>query len=290
MKAYKFFFLLFLSSSFPSLALAQVLLEKEDMTNSSFKIEDFLPDEKSWSLSSGISILNNSGDGSQPRYYVNQISPGQYIVDRTSLSYKKESNGISGYASIMYGITSQFSLSTTLSGQWLNTRYSMEHENKRQETQFRFNGTGIGGSYRFYSLSDFTVFFGGVNVKEGDVSSYAIGSSLSWIYDPLVLNFSLGYLDGISKEHFYNNYSVYTTSGKVIFAITPEVNLNWGVSKDLINSKSHYTGNKEWTSNTSLIMGTSINLMADFVADINVKGGVGNNKNSVISLGLTYKM
>lgn len=37
-------------------------------------------------------------------------------------------------------------------------------------------------------------------------------------------------------------------------------------------------------------MGTTINLMSDFVSDINIIGEVGNNKNSVISLGLTYKM
>ncbi|MEQ1962827.1 hypothetical protein ABLB69_06560 [Xenorhabdus khoisanae] len=276
------------------------MLEKEGVKNTLpikdankkllFKIEDFFPDKRSWSFSSGVSILNNSSDGSQPRYYINQISPGQYIVDRTSLSYKKESNGISGYMSIMYGITSQFSLSTTLKGQWLNTRHSIEYEDKKQKTQFRFNGTGIGGSYKIYRFSDLTVFFGGVNIKEGDLSSYSVGSSFSWVYDPLVLNFSLAYLDGISKENFDNDHSIYTASGRVIFAITPEVNLNWGVSKDFVKSSSHYTGSKEWTSNTSLFMGTTINLMEDLVADINVKGGVGNNNHSVISLGLTYKM
>lgn len=53
------------------------------------KIEDFLPDQKKWSISSGINILNSSNDGSHPGVYINQMAPGQYVLDRTSFAYKK---------------------------------------------------------------------------------------------------------------------------------------------------------------------------------------------------------
>lgn len=113
---------------------------------------------------------------------------------------------------------------------------------------------------------------------------------MNWIYDPLVLSFSLGYLDGISRERFSNKYTAYTTSGKVTFAINPEINLNWGFSKDFIKSNNNYTYNREWGSNTSLLLGSAINIKEDLVGVIGVKGGVGNNKSSVISLGLSYKL
>lgn len=132
--------------------------------------------------------------------------------------------------------------------------------------------------------------FSGANFKHGSLQSYVLGSSLSWIYDPLVLNLSLGYLDGISKERFTNDYKVYTMSGKVVFAINPEVNLNWGFSKDAINAYSYISSQKEWSSKTSLLAGTTVNLAENAIASVGVKGGAGNNKGSVISLGLNYRM
>lgn len=254
------------------------------------KIEDFLPEQKKWSISSGVSILNSSNDGGHPGVYINQIAPGQYILDRTSLSYKKEMNGVSGYFSGIYGITDQLSLSTTLNGQWINDKFSSENNESSSKNEYKFNGVGVGSSYQFYRLSDFTLIFGGVTIKNGNISSYAIGSSLNWIYDPLVLNLSFGFLDGISKEKFSNNYNAYTTSGKIIFAVSPEVNLNWGFSKDFIYSKNHYVNSNEWSSTTSLLVGTSVNLMKDLIGVINVKGGVGDNKSSVISVGFSYKI
>ncbi|WP_241488307.1 hypothetical protein [Winslowiella iniecta] len=262
----------------------------KESPKSILKIEDFLPERKSWSFGAGVNILNNSNEGSQPGYYINQISPGQYIIDRTNLAYKKETNGLSGYLSGMYGLTSQLSLSATLNGQWVNTKYSTENNTSSNKSEYKFNGIGFGASYQLYRLSDFTVLFGGVNAKDGTVNSYVLGTSLNWIYDPLVLNFSLGYLDGISREKFSNDYTAYTTSGKVIFAVNPEINLSWGFSKDFINANNYYLNKKEWTSTTSVLAGMSVNLMEDLAGNINLKGGVGNNKSSVISLGLSYKL
>lgn len=254
------------------------------------KIEDFLPDKKSWSFSSGVNILNSGGEGNYPAVYISQIAPGQYIVDRTTRSYEKENNGVSGYLSGMYGITDRISLAATLNGQWLNTRYYNSDNTHSKKDNLKFNGLGVGLSYQLYSLSDFTVLYGGLNINEGEVKSFVIGSSFNWIYDPLVLNLSPGYLDGISKEKFSNDYVAYVTTAKVIFAINPEVNLSWGFSKDFTNSYSQYGNKKRWRSTTSLLAGTSINLLEDLTGSINVKGGVGNNKNSVISLGINYKM
>ncbi|WP_240153293.1 hypothetical protein [Erwinia amylovora] len=147
----------------------------------------------------------------------------------------------------------------------------------------------MGGSYQFYRLSDYSVFYGGLNVKNDDINSYVFGSSFNWIYDPLVLSLSLGYLDGISKEKFSTGYSAYTASGNITFSVTPEVNINWGVSKDLIFAKDTYTNKNEWTSNMSLLMGTSINLVQDLVGNVSINGG-GNNKITILSLSLNYKV
>ncbi|HHQ4306814.1 TPA: hypothetical protein ACSP7Y_002826 [Serratia fonticola] len=254
------------------------------------KIDDFLPKKKSWSFGSGVNIINDSSDGAYPGVYINQISPGQYVIDRTSLLYKRERNGMSGYFSGMYGLTRQLSLSATANGQWVNTKFSLENNGSSTKNEYRFNGVGIGVSYQFYRLSDYTVLFSGANFKYGSLQSYVLGSSLSWIYDPLVLNLSLGYLDGISKERFANDYKAYTMSGKVVFAINPEVNLNWGFSKDVINSYGYISSQKEWGSKTSLLAGTTVNLAENTIGSVGVKGGVGNNKSSVISIGLNYRM
>lgn len=254
------------------------------------KIDDFLPARKKWSFGTGLNIINDSSDGGYSGSYINQISPGQYVIDRTSLSYRKEKNGVSGYFSGMYGLTRQLSLSVTANGQWVNTNFSLENNSNVTKNEYKFNGVGIGVSYQFYRLSDHTVFFAGGNVNGGTIQSYVLGSALNWIYDPLVLNLSVGYLDGISKERFANDYKAYTVSGKVVFAVNPEVNLNWGFSKDFINSYSYIAHHKEWNSKASLLVGTTVNLIEDTIGSVNFKGGVGNNKGSVISIGLNYKM
>lgn len=254
------------------------------------KIEDFLPAQKKWSINTGVNILNNSIDGSHSGVYINEIGPGRYVFDRTSFSYDRESNGVSGYFSGAYGITDNISLSTTLNGQWVNVNFSTENGTNTSKNEYKFNGLGVGVSYQMYKISDFTVLFGGVNLKNGSVNSYSLGTSLNWIYDPVVLAFSLGVLDGISKEKFSSNYKVYTGSGKAIFAVNPEVNLNWGFSKDFVHSKGRYVNKNEWHSTTSMLIGCSINLMDNLTSTVNAKGGVGNNKNSVISLGLSYKI
>ncbi|MEB7883905.1 hypothetical protein [Serratia fonticola] len=257
---------------------------------SMLKIEDFFPAKKKWSISAGANILNSSDKGTSPAYYINQISPGNFTIDRTSLSYKKENNGVSGYTTVMYGLTNQLSLAATLNGQWMNTRYVTENGSSVTSNKYSFNGVGLGGSYQFYRLSDYTVFYGGLNIKNGDINSYVIGSSMNWIYDPLVLSFSLGYLDGISKERFSTGYRAYTTTGNIVFAVNPEVNVNWGVSKDYIYADEPYAKKKEITANTSLLLGTSINLMPNIIGNINVKGGVGGNNNSTLSFSATYKI
>ncbi|WP_338559843.1 hypothetical protein [Erwinia sp. E_sp_B04_7] len=254
------------------------------------KIEDFLPDKKNWSFSSGINIINSNGTGDYPVVYITQVAPGQYVVDQTTKSYDKENNGLSGFLSGMYGITNRVSLAISLNGQWLNTQYQSSDNVYSKKDEFRFNGAGFGLSYQSYILSDFTIFYGGVNINKGEVKSYVLGSSFNWIYDPLVLNISLGSLDGISKEKFSNDYVAYITTGRVIFAVNPEVNLSWGVSKDFINSYGQYGNQKQWRSTSSLLAGTTINLLEDLTGSVNVKGGVGGNKNSVISLGINYKM
>lgn len=261
----------------------------ENSQKSILKIEDFFPAKQKWTVSTGLNILNSNDKGSTPAYYINQISPGNFTVDRTSLAYKKENNGVSAYSTLMYGLTDTISLSTTLNAQWLSTRYTTDNGKSSSKNKTQFNGIGLGGSYQLYQFSDYTVLYGGINTKNNSVKSYILGSSFNWIYDPLVLSLSLGYLDDVSKEKFSTGYNAYTTSGVITFAINPEVNLNWGVTRDYIIADDIYTKGKETISNTSLTLGTSINLMASLLGSFNVKGGVGGNNNSTLSFNLTYK-
>lgn len=287
---YRFNYLLCLIVLSPATILAETKPSSSDPPKSILKIEDFLPERQKWTVSSGVNILNSSSEGSQPGYHINQISPGQYILDRTNVPYRKENNGASAYLSGMYGVTSQLSLSATLNGQWINTKYSTQNNSSSSQSESKFNGLGVGLSYQLYRLSDYTVFFGGVNAKDGSVGSYVLGASLNWIYDPLVLSFSMGYLDGISKERFSNDFTACTATGKVIFAVNPEVSLNWGLSKDFINARTAYGNDNEWSSNTSILVGVSVNLMKDLAGNISHKGGIGGNKSSVISVGVSYKI
>lgn len=254
------------------------------------KIEDFLPAKERWTLSSGINILNKSNENGRSGYYINEVGPGQYVIDRTYLSARRETNGVSANLSVMYGITDALSFSTTLNGQWLNTKLSIEDRTSLSNNKFDFNGVGVGASYQMYGMSDFTILFGGMNIKNGGVNGYVLGGVLNWIYDPVVLSFSLGFLDGISSDKFSSDYKASTSTGKIIFAVNPEVNLHWGVSKDFFYSVNHYINKKDWSSTTSLLIGSSVNLMEGVTSNITMKGGVGNNKSSVISLGVSYKI
>ncbi|UWS32204.1 hypothetical protein [Erwinia pyrifoliae] len=190
----------------------------------------------------------------------------------------------------MHVATRELALSATLNGQRVNTQYASENNTSSNKNEYRYNGAGVGASYQLYRLSDFTLIFGGVNAKNGLINRYVLGAVLNWIYDPLLLNVSIGYLDGISKDKFSNDHTAYTTSGKVIFAVNPEINLSQGFSKDFIIAKSRFLNKKERTSTTSMLAGMNINLVENITGSINTKGGTGSNKISVISFGLSYKL
>lgn len=151
---------------------AETIKNEYNSPKSILKIDDFLPDKKSWSFNSGVNILNSSKEGSHPGFYINQIGPAQYVIDRTSFAYERETNGVSGYLSATYGLTNQLSLSTTINGQWVNTKYSTESGSSSTKNEYRNNGIGIGANYQLYRLSDFTVLFGGVNFNNDKIGSY----------------------------------------------------------------------------------------------------------------------
>lgn len=274
-------FITLLLISIPSAGICSELTSEN--TKSALKIEDFFPEKQKWTINTGINIVNNKSTSTTPIYFINQISPNGYLIDRTISTYKKENNGISGYTSVMYGITSGLSASLSANAQWLNTKYRSTHSQDTSNHNYSsFNGIGLGASYQFYSVSDYSIIHGGVNVKNG-INSYYLGSSLNWLYDPLVLSLSIAYLDGISKDRFSTDYKIYSTSGTISFAVNPEATLHFGTVKDFINSQHSLS------SNTAIVTGVSLNTSKSATTHIKVKYGSGGD-NSTLSLGLTYKI
>lgn len=274
-------FITLLLISIPSAGISSDLTSEN--TKSALKIEDFFPEKQKWTINTGINIINNKSTSTTPIYFINQISPNGYLIDRTTSTYNKENNGISGYTSVMYGITSGLSASLSANAQWLNTKYSSTHSQDTSNHNYgSFNGVGLGASYQFYSVSDYSIIHGGVNVKNG-INSYYLGSTLNWLYDPLVLSLSIAYLDGISKDRFSTDYKIYSTSGTISFAVNPEATLHFGTVKDFINSQHSLS------SNTAIVTGVSLNTSKSVTTHVKVKYGSGGD-NSTLSLGLTYKI
>ncbi|MGU4220121.1 hypothetical protein [Escherichia coli] len=274
-------FITLLLISIPSAGISSDLTSEN--TKSALKIEDFFPEKQKWTINTGINIINNKSTSTTPIYFINQISPNGYLIDRTTSTYNKENNGISGYTSVMYGITSGLSASLSANAQWLNTKYSSTHSQDTSNHNYgSFNGVGLGVNYQFYSVSDYSIIHGGVNVKNG-INSYYLGSTLNWLYDPLVLSLSIAYLDGISKDRFSTDYKIYSTSGTISFAVNPEATLHFGTVKDFINSQHSLS------SNTAIVTGVSLNTSKSVTTHVKVKYGSGGD-NSTLSLGLTYKI
>lgn len=279
MKYTNFITLLFIS--IPSAGICSDLTSEN--TKSALKIEDFFPEKQKWTINTGINIINNKSTSTTPIYFINQVSPNGYLIDRTTSTYNKENNGISGYTSVMYGITNGISASLSANAQWLNTKYSSTHsQDTSDHNYFSFNGIGLGANYQFYSISDYSIIHGGVNVKNS-INSYYLGSTLNWLYDPLVLSLSMAYLDGISKDRFSTNYKIYSTSGTISFAVTPEATLHFGTVKDFISAQHSLS------SNTAIVTGVSLNTSKSVTTHVKVKYGSGGD-NSTLSLSLTYKI
>ncbi|EMX5919491.1 hypothetical protein RCT55_00075 [Escherichia coli] len=279
MKFTNFITLLFIS--IPSAGICSDLTSES--TKSALKIEDFFPEKQKWTVNAGINLLNNKSKSTKPVYFINQIYPGGYIIDRTTSQYNTEKNGVSGYTSVMYGLTDSFSVSISATGQWIRTKYNSDHSsNSKYDNSSSFSGIGIGGSYQFYSLSDYSIVHGGINIKD-DISSYYLGSTLNWLYDPVVLSLSMTYLDGISKEKFSTDYRIYSSSGTISFAVNPELTLHWGATKDFIYAT------QSLSSNTSLMTGVSLNTSKNTTSNIKVKYSA-NDHNSTFSFGITYKI
>ncbi|HAX5087956.1 TPA: porin [Escherichia coli] len=279
MKFTNFITLLFIS--IPSAGICSDLTSES--TKSALKIEDFFPEKQKWTINTGINIINSKSTSTTPIYFINQVSPDGYLIDRTTSTYNKENNGISGYTSVMYGITNGLSASLSANAQWLNTKYSSTHsQDTSDHNYFSFNGIGLGASYQFYSISDYSIIHGGVNVKDG-INSYYLGSTLNWLYDPLVLSLSMAYLDGISKDRFSTNYKIYSTAGTISFAVNPEATLHFGTIKDFISSQTSLS------SNTAIVTGVSLNTSKRVTTHVKIKYGSGGD-NSTLSLSLTYKI
>ena len=267
----------------PSICFCSNQSNSLETTKSTLKIEDFFPEKHKWTINTGANIFNNKSTLTTPIYFINQVSPNGFLVDRTTSTYNKENNGISGYTSVMYGITNGVSASLSANGQWLRTKLSSPHsQDTRKDDDFSFNGIGLGISYQFYSISDYSIIHGGVNIKDS-INSYYLGSTLNWLYDPLVLSLSMTYLDGISKDRFATDYRIYSTSGIISFAVNPEATLHWGAVKDFIHSQHSLS------SNTAVVTGISLNTSKNITTHMKVKYGSGGD-NSILSVGLTYKL
>ncbi|WP_350305634.1 hypothetical protein [Photorhabdus viridis] len=122
-----------------SLPQEKEIADKEKPKNI-LKIDDFLPEKKKWTLSTGISILNKSGSGSSQSFYLNEISPGHYILNSGTQTYQKETNGVSAHSSLIYGITNELAVGATVNGQWQNTQYTFDDGKKAVNEKYQFNG------------------------------------------------------------------------------------------------------------------------------------------------------
>lgn len=83
--------------------------ERKSAVKQILKIEDFLPDKKSWTISTGMSITQRESNSFNTYVYQYGLTPSISIPYIRNVNKIEKNTGVNGFASVQYGLTKRTS-------------------------------------------------------------------------------------------------------------------------------------------------------------------------------------
>ncbi|EEW8207904.1 hypothetical protein V9W07_003982 [Shigella flexneri] len=254
-----------------------------------YKVEDFLPEKNKWTFSSGLSIYENNKSSTFPQYTLNLTSIGSFFLDNSVSVVSTRTKQLNGYASFKYGVTDNLSIRGTWFSKYTRKDTTDSQLNLKSETTGNADNYNIGVSYRLDNFYPLTVLSAGTGFKAGNINSYTISSSFSWVLDPVVLTLYPSYIDGISGKKDDIKYRYFSAAGILSIALNNDVDVKFGASKDIYTTKKRNPHTPSWDTSGSLITGVTFNNWNNFVVDFTVDHELGGMDANTFSLDFSWR-
>ncbi|QGH63696.1 hypothetical protein [Serratia proteamaculans] len=255
-----------------------------------YKVEDFLPEKNSWTISSGVSIYENSKSSTLPQYTLNLTSLGSFFLDNSVSIVNTKTKQLTGYTSLQYGVTDNLSLRGIWIGKYSRKDTTDEQLSLSTETKGNADSYNLGMSYRLEDFYPLTVLGTSIGFKSGSLSNYTLSSSFSWVLDPVVLTLYPSYIDGVSSKKDDIKYRYLSTTGILSIALNNDVDVKFGASKDIYTTKEKNPHSPSWDTSSSLITGITFNSWENFTVDFTIDHELGGVSANTFSLDLSWRV
>ncbi len=253
-------------------------------------MEDFLPEKNKWTISSGISIYENTKTNTSPQYSLNITSLGSFFIDNSVSIVTTNTKQLSGYTSFQYGVSDSLSLRGTVVGKYTKKDTTDEQFNLSTENKHSVDNYNFGVSYRVDNFYPLTVVSTGTGFKAGSLNNYTLSSSFSWIMDPVVLTLYPSYIDGISNRKDDVKYRYFSTTGIISVALNNDIDIKFGASKDIYSMKKKSPHSPSWDTASSLITGITFNSWKNFTADFSIDHELGGMDSNTFSIDFSWRV
>lgn len=254
-----------------------------------YKVEDFLPEKNKWTISSGVSIYENTKTDTSPKYSLNITSLGSFFLDNSVSIVTTNTKQLSAYTSFQYGVSDNLSLRGTVVGKHTKKDTTDEQFNLSTENEHSIDNYNFGISYRVDNFYPLTVVSAGAGLKEGSLNNYTLSSSFSWIMDPVVLTLYPSYIDGISNRKDDVKYRYFSTIGIISIALNNDIDIKFGASKDIYSMKKKSPHSPSWDTASSLITGITFNSWKNFTADFSIDYELGGMDSNTFSVDFSWR-
>lgn len=255
-----------------------------------YKVEDFLPDKNKWTISSGISIYENTKTNTSSQYSLNITSLGSFFIDNSVSIVTTNTKQLSGYTSFQYGVSNNLSLRGTVIGKYSKKDTTDEQLNLSTDKKHSVDNYNLGVSYRIDEFYPLTVVSAGTGFKAGNLNNYILSSSFSWVMDPVVLTLYPSYIDGVSRRKDDVKYRYLSTTGIISIALNNDIDVKFGASKDIYSMKKKSPHSPSWDTESSLITGITFNSWKDFTADFSIDHELGGMDSNTFSVDFSWRV
>ena len=222
------------------------------------KIEDFLPDKKAWTLSTGMKISQRKSQSLNTHVYQYEIAPNIIIPYVRNVTEKEQVTGINGFASVQYGLTKKASIFSVVSGGYRETTTTINGK-MNKSTSGDFDSYTLGANYQldtFQPLNILTVSYS----KSDYAQSPSLGLVSSWIFDPIVLSLNTRY-QHIEYEKG-DSLDTLALKGSLSFAVNPEITIKGGLqNKFSFSSEESLLNDAEVDFGIGMTLSESVTMM-----------------------------
>lgn len=245
------------------------------------KIEDFLPERRNWTLSTGMSVSQISNQSLSSSVYQYEISPNITVPFIYNVYSDNKSSSVSGFLSAQYGATKNISPFISISGSY-NEVLSVKNGESEKATSDDLSNYTLGVSYQFNTIQPFNII--SLSYSNSEYSKTpSVGLLSNWIFDPVVISLSTRYQHSTYKSgRDIDNFSV---GGSLSFAVNPEITIQGG-----INNNFNFSSDQSFLKESQVNLGVAMNLTESITMSTGTKFSVSGNDKFSYDVRFTFKV